>query len=788
MKTFYKLLFSMLLAVGLMACGGGSDELEPTFEQLATPVPTTTVEGSRAVVSWPAVANADSYKIEIKASDNSLQQTKSITQTSYQQTMKEGVTYSFRVMATSSGNKSYTDSAWSTTVTAKCNQLSTPVVTLDAASVTNTAAKVSWTTVTNADGYHYQLFEETTKIKDIDIATTSLELTSLQENTTYTFKVKAVADSGYLDSEYSAEVKFTTLQIVKLSAPTNVRVTASGTTALAQWDAVEKAASYSYELYEGSATTALKSGTVSEPKVSFTELETGSYRFRVQALGKESDAYILPSDFSSEISFLLDGNIVDLGLPTHELDGVIRAFPGAEGGGMYTTGGRGGKVIHVTNLNDSGEGSLRWALEQSGPRTIVFDVCGTIQLKSTLGISKGDVTIAGQTAPGEGITLRDYTVQIKSSNIIIRYLRFRMGDETNQENDAIWGRYYENIIIDHCSMSWCTDECGSFYANKNFTLQWCLLGESLNNSVHGKGAHGYGGIWGGKNASFHHNLLASHKSRNPRFCHPQVYGSYLSTHRGNVDYRNNVVYNWGDNSSYGGESAQINMVNNYYKPGPASKDRKYFLAADAYYEKDGTVWSEAYPQLYVSGNVHTKYSDISADNKAGINFTDGNSYAYYQQFMSVPFSIKKDDTTLCYTSTHSAEEAYGVVLDYAGASLKRDAVDTRLVDDARNGKATYTSGGNGSTGGIIDTQSAVGGWPVLKATDEEIGRATTDSDGDHIPDYYEVLFGLNPAEDDATLKTLDPQGLYTNFEIYLHFLVKEITKGQVQAGTYQVLE
>lgn len=787
MKTFYKLLVSMLLAVGLMACGGGSDELEPTFEQLSTPVPAVSIEGAKAVVSWPVVSNADAYKIEIKASDNSLQVIKNVTQPTYEQTMKEGVTYAFRVMATSS-NKAYTDSAWSNTISAKCNQLSTPVVTVDAASVTNTAAKVSWTSVNNADGYHYQLFEGTTKIKDVDIAATSLELTSLQENTTYSFKVKAIAASGYLDSEYSAETKFTTLQIVKLSAPANIRVTASGVTALVQWDAVEKAVSYTYELYAGSATTALKSGSVNDTKISFTELELGSYRFRVQAHGKEGDSYVTSSDYSSDVAFTLDGQTSDLGLPIQEQDGVIRAFPGAEGGGMYTTGGRGGQVIHVTNLNDSGTGSLRWALEQSGPRTIVFDVCGTIQLKSTLGISKGDVTIAGQTAPGEGITLRDYAVQIKSSNIIIRYLRFRMGDEANQENDAIWGRYYENIIIDHCSMSWCTDECGSFYANKNFTLQWCLLGESLNNSVHGKGSHGYGGIWGGKNASFHHNLLASHKSRNPRFCHPQVYGNYLSTHRGNVDYRNNVVYNWGDNSSYGGESAQINMVNNYYKPGPASKDHKYFLAADAYYEKDGKVWSEAYPQLYVSGNVHTKYSDISTDNKAGINFTDGNSYTYYQQFMSVPFSIKKDDATLCYTSTHSAEEAYGAVLDYAGASLKRDAVDVRLVDDARNGKATCTNGGNGSTNGIIDTQAAVGGWPTLSATEEEIARAKTDSDGDHIPDYYEVLMGLDPNKADATTKTLDPQGLYTNFEIYLHFLVKDITANQVKAGAYTALQ
>ncbi len=487
-------------------------------------------------------------------------------------------------------------------------------------------------------------------------------------------------------------------------------------------------------------------------------------------------------------SFGVKCDITALKLPASEQDGVIRAFPGAEGGGMYTTGGRGGAVVHVTNLNDSGEGSLRAAVEMNGARTIVFDVCGTIYLNSELRIGKGNVTIAGQTAPGEGITLANYSVVVNTDNVIIRYLRFRMGDAKGHEGDAIWGRYHENIVIDHCSMSWSTDECASFYANKNFTMQWCLIGESLKNSVHGKGSHGYGGIWGGKNASFHHNILTAHSSRNPRFCHPQVYGDYLSTHRGNVDYRNNVVNNWGDNSSYGGESGQFNMVNNYYKPGPASKDRKYFLAADAFYEKDGKVWSSAYPQLFVSGNVHTQHSDITSNNQSGINFTDGAQYTYYNQFQTAPFAIKKDDATLCYTSTHTAVDAYTRVLDYAGASLKRDKVDERLIDDARNAKATYNDGGNGSTGGLIDTQTAVGGWPTLTATDEETARATTDTDKDNIPDYYESKLGLNPSKADATAKTLDPQGLYTNFEMYLHYLVQDITAAQTVGGDYTKLE
>ena len=480
-------------------------------------------------------------------------------------------------------------------------------------------------------------------------------------------------------------------------------------------------------------------------------------------------------------------DITALKLPASEQDGVIRAFPGAEGGGMYTTGGRGGQVVHVTNLNDSGEGSLRAAVEMNGARTIVFDVCGTIYLTEELRIGKSNVTIAGQTAPGEGITLANYSVVVNTDNVIIRYLRFRMGDAKGHEGDAIWGRYHENIIIDHCSMSWSTDECASFYANKNFTMQWCLIGESLKNSVHGKGSHGYGGIWGGKNASFHHNILTSNDSRNARIDHPNVYGNYLTTHRGHVDYRNNLIYNWGGNSTYGGEGGWFNMVNNYYKPGPASKERKYFLDAYALYDNQ----DRNYARLYMAGNYHAGdyASAINADNWSGIywhNGTDVGDVAGAKKTALQP--IKKDDVTSCYTSTHKAEDAYARTLDYAGASLKRDKVDLRLVDDARNAKATYNDGGNGSTGGLIDTQTAVGGWPTLTATDEEIARATTDTDKDNIPDFYESKLGLNPAKADATQKTLDPQGLYTNFEMYLHYLVQDITAAQTVGGDYTKLE
>jgi hypothetical protein len=439
------------------------------------------------------------------------------------------------------------------------------------------------------------------------------------------------------------------------------------------------------------------------------------------------------------------------------------AFPGAAGGGMNTTGGRGGKVLYVTSLEDNtSAGTLRWAINQSGARIIMFKVSGLITLTSALRISNGNVTIAGQTAPGDGICLKNYEMNISADNVIIRFMRFRLGNEVpTVESDAIWGRYRKNIILDHCSMSWSIDECASFYSNENFTMQWCIIAESLNNAGHVKGAHGYGGIWGGKNASFHHNLIAHHNSRNPRFNGWKRsgldYTNPLDEER--LDFRNNVIYNFGDNSSYGGEAAgKYNIVANYIKFGPATKSSIKFKitqididASSTYLPRWGTYFIQ---DNYVYGSTaNTLNNWLGVTYASGVNTSDCKSTVPFDNF-AIP--------------QHSAIVAYEKVLGYSGASISRDTVDKRIVSETRSGTATYT-GSITLRPGIIDTPENVGGWPVYISA-----SAPADSDNDGIPDGW-----LNTNYPGKTANQLHESG-YTYVEIYMNSLVQDITESEYQ--------
>lgn len=508
------------------------------------------------------------------------------------------------------------------------------------------------------------------------------------------------------------------------------------------------------------------------------------------------------------------------------------AFPGAEGHGRYVTGGRGGRVVHVTNLNDSGTGSFREAVK-SGKRIIVFDVAGVIALKSDLKIGD-NITILGQTAPSPGITLRYYTVQPGNNNII-RFLRIRRGEEKdiNDGADATWQRNKTGIIFDHCSFSWSIDEVASFYDNNNFTMQWCTVAESLTNPGHSKGAHGYGGIWGGKLASFHHNFVGHLMNRGPRFngarygwtgyTSNKEYNTYKwqnAVQAENVDFRNCVMYN-AQGTCYGGPGGgQINIVNNYYKAGPShslkgktlnglkvdistgsvrgNQDRITLVTLSTQSNSD-----KNHPELYdmtsryfINGNItettkgsvtkNQDWKDISYDK--GIPSLNGEYYSpdaknfYGDNVAHVTISgkscvkIKMDaPAPTGEVTTHSAAQAFSKVLAYGGASLYRDEIDARYMEEAKTGTARY-KGSITKSPGIIDKVSDVNGY-----TESTFGTASRpadfDTDKDGIPDAWEITNGLDPNDaTDALTYSLDSKGYYTNLEVYANSLVEDIMK------------
>lgn len=487
------------------------------------------------------------------------------------------------------------------------------------------------------------------------------------------------------------------------------------------------------------------------------------------------------------------------------------AFPGAEGNGRYTTGGRGGKIIHVTNLNDSGTGSLRQAVKGDEKKTIVFDVGGVIALTKTLNIGN-NTTILGQTAPYPGVTLRYFTVEPGSNNVI-RFIRVRRGEEKEHDDgaDAITTRHQTGIIIDHCSFSWSIDEVASFYDNNNFTMQWCTIAESLNNAGHNKGAHGYGGIWGGKLASFHHNMIAHVNNRAPRFngarynwtgytanTEYEKYNWQNAVQAENVDFRNCLMFDWGGGQCYGGPGGgYINMVNNYYKASPETnnKNRVTQVSIANSTTSDNPIFMDMTSRYYIQGNYVAGYGanydwkGVKYDD--GIQTIDGERYTldsihaygsaatYVNNSKGIPCVKIKLDQPMAPTgevTTHTAQQAYAKILAYGGANLYRDDVDARYMEETENGQSTYTGSVTGVKG-RIDRVADVDGYTEKNfPTGQRPAGYDTDNDG--MPDAWETANGLNPNNaSDALTYSLDSKGLYTNLEVFANSLVEDIMKG-----------
>lgn len=433
----------------------------------------------------------------------------------------------------------------------------------------------------------------------------------------------------------------------------------------------------------------------------------------------------------------------------------IPAFPGAWGGGMFTTGGRGGKVIAVTSLADSGPGTLREAIEAKGPRIIVFRVAGTIYLKSSLDFKNPDITIAGQSAPGDGICIAHDSLNLNTRNIILRHLRVRRGLPGGQGSDNIGGYPEGQIIVDHCSVSWGRDENISLYryfktlpdgtqeksATKNITIQWVISSEAL-----GPG-HEFGGTWGGEDSTFHHNLFACNTGRNPSI-----------GMSGEFDYRNNVLFNWGHRTMDGGdETSLINVINNYYKAGPATKpDMRTTIARmeqrNQYSPGKAMEAGNWYPDTaarpgkwYVAGNIVEGAPDVIADNWKGMRGS------VELARVNTPFEAWP-------VRQQTASEAFEAVLAKGGATLpKRDAVDQRVTETVRTGKTIN------QTGIIVDPKE-VGGYPELTFSPNAV---PVDTDGDGMPDAWETAHSLNPKDANDGSADADKDG-YTNVEEFLN--------------------
>ncbi|MCM1034412.1 MAG: thrombospondin type 3 repeat-containing protein [Paludibacter sp.] len=502
------------------------------------------------------------------------------------------------------------------------------------------------------------------------------------------------------------------------------------------------------------------------------------------------------------------------------------AFPEAEGFGRYAQGGRGGKVVTVSNLQDYTsqetpiEGSLRWALEQYvhqemhsqilpsaidgsdsavqrtitvyEPLTIVFNVAGNIELKEDLKVKRDYLTIAGQTAPGDGICITGHSMLFNGAtggemwywgprrkHLIVRYMRFRPSTPTAENKFITYGtdvENYEYVIFDHCTMTWANEECLAIYDNKYTTVQWCIVAEGLYNAYHPKGTRSYCGVWGGQFATYHHNLIAHNNSRNIRFNGARAHDTIAV-----VEYRNNIVYNWGpNNSGYGLEfdictpvsRNELNMVNNYYQHGPASGNTDSKVSPGNKVNRlvridqsKASVDNGYLSQHYITGNYLTYYDTVSADNWfCGVQYSAFSDTAQAKQLFRAEMFSPEVEMGLP-AHLESAAESYERVLAEAGACApRRDSQDARIVNETRTGTAIGMGSLNKS--GIIDNPMAVGGWPSLS------GIPYTDSDEDGIPDEWEITHGLDPTNpNDGALLT---DSGYSNLEIYINS-IEQIT-------------
>ena len=451
------------------------------------------------------------------------------------------------------------------------------------------------------------------------------------------------------------------------------------------------------------------------------------------------------------------------------------AFPGAEGYGRFAVGGRGGKVVEVTNLNDNGPGSLRDAVDQPiGPRTIVFNVSGNIKLASRLVVNQPYITIAGQTAPGEGITISKAPVGLTGNDGVIRFLKVRIGGGTTYDGMGLTGANHS--IIDHCSISWTIDESFSSRGSHNITLQRTLISEALNVAGHDKypagKMHGYAATIGGDIGSFHHNLLAHNEGRNWSI------GGGLNGdgfYGGRLDIRNNVVYNWGHRTTDGGAN-EVNFVNNFYKPGVSTK---IFVALNAQIEGVG----KGKQQYYFDGNVMPGYFSEKNQDK-GRKFTLSNkAIADYPVFLPKPFFES-------YVNTQTAEAAYKDVLSDVGANQPFfDKHDKRIIDETLKGTFTF-KGSKSGLGGLIDNESDAGGFPNFA---NEKRPADWDTDHDGLPNWWEKAKGLNEnskAGDFSDTNSDKDKDGFTQLDDYLdwmakpHFFINSGEKLALEANDY----